>query len=159
MYPQGFSAEPLSAMAALNKSGKPVSRVGNISTCSQKNIPTRRLLAQDVIADRGATCALSENRDFGGIASEQFDVLLGPLQGQDLVFQPRVSRHYFVSGGQKPERADAVIEGHHNHILFEEEIGPVDVIGRRSVSEPAAVDEHHHRKFGFVVLNSFIAYI
>ena len=93
-----------------------------------------------------AAARFAEDGDIGRVSPEGFDIVPDPFQG---LYDVQHAHHagvlvFFSEGGQVQEAQDiqAVIQAHHNHILFGQSHAGVPC--GRSRIKAAAVDPQHH---------------
>ena len=97
-------------------------------------------------ADAHSAGRLAEDSDVAGIAAEVLDVVAHPLERGDLVEDPAVPRAgEVVAHVHEAERAEAVVDRDHDHVVPGERCAVVPGVSSRSAGEPPSMDPHHHR--------------
>ena len=94
--------------------------------------------------DSGSTGRLSEDGHVVWVSSEVPDVVPHPLQSLDHVLQTVVSRGVRVLSAQEAQGSQAVVDGHHDHVLVHQMIGAVGECVSIATGEGSSVDPHHH---------------
>ncbi|KAH9396056.1 hypothetical protein TYRP_020136 [Tyrophagus putrescentiae] len=99
--------------------------------------------AEDVRADAHGARRLAEEGHLAGVTAEEVDVLLDPLQREQLVVEALVRLQ--VGAHHEAQRAEAVVHGDENDVALRRQVLALHHPG--AALKGAAVDEDHHRAF------------
>ena len=99
---------------------------------------------QEVHGDASGAGRLAEQGDVVGVAAEESDVGVDPLEGRYLIEHAHVARRARLVEVEKSERRDPVLERDVDDVLFgDEDLWVVNFQGRRSSNESATKDPDH----------------
>ena len=80
------------------------------------------------------------------IAAKHGNVVLDPLQTQDLVSDTRIARDILGGQGQEAKRTQSVPDGDHDDVMREVEQGSIQSAGSVSARVSSAMDPEENRK-------------
>lgn len=116
------------------------------------------MLRQRVLANAGCSGRFSGHRHHGHVSAKAPDVVLDPLDGQQLVPESVISWQRLVSGAEKPQGSQSVLDHHHDHVLLRGQLPGVVLPAGTCVVRPSVDPDHHRSRFacleGIVVVDT-----